>query len=129
MSRSARSAGYRAPSLDSEGFIHLSTRAQFVDTANRYYRGRTDLVLLEVDPAALPAGSLVYEASTNDLLFPHLYAALPVDAIIGVHTFQPADDGSFAAPASLAGSQRVPSETRQAGTYWPGWNGELTTIV
>jgi uncharacterized protein (DUF952 family) len=85
---------YRVPSLDSEGFIHLSTAAQYVLTANRYYRGRNDLVLLEVDETAL--GDLRYERSTNDELFPHLYDELPVHAVMCVHTFAPSADGSFA---------------------------------
>ena len=89
---------YRVPSLDSEGFIHLSTAAQYPATANRYYVGRTDLVLLEVDPAAL--GDLRYEKSTNDELFPHLYNDLPIAAVVRVHTFMPGADGTFAAVAA-----------------------------
>jgi uncharacterized protein (DUF952 family) len=97
----ARASGnYRAASLDAEGFIHLSTRAQFVATANRYYVGRNDLVLLEVDEAALE--DLRYELSTNDESFPHLYGALPVSAVLGTHMFLPSADGTFACPVSLA---------------------------
>lgn len=95
------SGTYRHPSLTTAGFIHLSTRAQFVATANRYYAGRTDLVLLEVDEAALPVDALRYEVSTNDEQFPHLYAALPVDSVIRVHTFLPGEHGQFAVPDTL----------------------------
>ncbi len=90
----AQSTGsYRVPSLDSEGFIHLSTRIQYSITANRYYRGRTDLVLLEVDETALV--DLRYEVSTNNELFPHLYGPLPVEAVIRVHMFAPDKNGDF----------------------------------
>ena len=92
---SARATGsYRVPSLDSEGFIHLSTSDQYIATANRYYRGRDDLVLLEVDPDGL--SDLRYEKSTNDELFPHLYSELPASAVVRVHMFVPTPDGSFA---------------------------------
>lgn len=84
---------YRVPSLDAEGFIHLSTRDQYVSTANRYYRDRTDLLLLEVDEDALD--DLRYERSTNDELFPHLYGALPVHAVVGVRPLLPGADGTF----------------------------------
>jgi uncharacterized protein (DUF952 family) len=84
---------YVVPSLEGEGFIHLSTKDQYPLTANRYYRGRTDLVLLEVDEAALV--DLRYEASTNNELFPHLYGPLPVSAVVCVHMFEPEVNGEF----------------------------------
>ena len=95
------SGTYVVPGLETEGFIHLSTRAQFVATANRYYVGRTDLVLLEVDDTALASKSLRYEVSTNNDRFPHLYSALPVGAVTRVHMFQPNADGVFGFPDAL----------------------------
>lgn len=52
---SVGAAGYRPASLGSEGFIHFSTPAQVVATANRFYQGRDDLLLVVVDPARLSA--------------------------------------------------------------------------
>ena len=94
------SGEYRVASLDSEGFIHLSTRLQFVATANRYYVGRHDLILLEVDESTL--GDLRYEVSTNDELFPHLYGTLAVSSVMRTHMFLSSDDGSFACPSTVA---------------------------
>ena len=94
------SGDYRAISLDSEGFIHLSTKSQFVATANRYYVARDDLLLLEVDETLLD--DLRYEASTNDELFPHLYGSIKVESVIRTHMFVPSVDGTFTLPASLA---------------------------
>jgi hypothetical protein len=45
-----------SPDLVAEGFIHSSERAQILETARRYYAGRTDLVLLEWDEDALIDG-------------------------------------------------------------------------
>ncbi len=71
----AQAAGeYRPASLDREGFIHLSTQAQWVGAANRFYRGRTDLLLLEVDADRLGA-EVRFEAADGDR-FPHLYGAM-----------------------------------------------------
>ena len=94
------SSEYRVPSLDAEGFIHLSTRAQFVATANRYYTGRSDLVLLEVDESTLE--DLRYEVSTNEELFPHLYGTLAVTSVIRTHIFLPSVEGTFVCPSTMA---------------------------
>ena len=57
-----RAAGaYRPASLAAEGFIHCSTYDQAAATANRYFAGRADLVLLCIDEARLTA-PLRYEA-------------------------------------------------------------------
>ncbi len=93
---------YRVPSLDAEGFIHLSTRAQFVATANRYYVGRRDLILLEIHEVSLSTRDLRYETSTNNDQFPHLYDTLSVASVIRTHIFLPSADGSFTCPATVA---------------------------
>jgi uncharacterized protein (DUF952 family) len=98
----ARSAGgYQADTLASEGFIHCSTLAQVLGPANAFYRGRTDLVLLVIEPAQLTA-QLVYEDSHgNGEHFPHLYGPLNIDAVTRVVPFPPGPDGHFALPAGV----------------------------
>jgi uncharacterized protein (DUF952 family) len=94
---------YSVSSLASEGFIHFSTRDQFLMTAGRYYVGVADLLLLEIDESLLEGDSLRFEASTNDELFPHYYASLPTSAVARVHTFAcRTSDGGFDLPATLA---------------------------
>ncbi len=84
---------YRAESLKSEGFIHFSRPDQAVDTANRYYAGRRDLLLLWVDPQELTA-DLRWESSHGDL-YPHLFGPLNFEAVLQVMPFIPEDDGVF----------------------------------
>lgn len=92
-----RRGEYRAGSLETEGFIHCSTPAQVVRTANRFYAGQTDLVLLEIDAERVPA-AVRYEAADGDW-FPHIYGPLPLDAVTQARAFSPAADGTFAAPS------------------------------
>ena len=92
--QNARTAGvYRADSLESEGFIHCSTPQQVLDTANRYYAGREDLLLLWIDPQRL-AADLRWEAAHGER-YPHLYGALNLDAVTGSTPLRPDPDGIF----------------------------------
>ena len=72
---------YRPDSLQTQGFVHLSTRAQVLATARRFFAGRTDLLLLHVDEAQL-AGALKYEEGEPGQLFPHFYGPLPLSAVV-----------------------------------------------
>lgn len=99
---------YRAPSLESEGFIHCSTIAQTAETANRFFRNQQDLVLLCIDENELeaevkyeaPAGGAVRDPRAASL-FPHLYGPLNVSAVIQVVAFPPRPDGSFELPPEI----------------------------
>ena len=73
---------YRSPSLEREGFIHLSTEAQWPGTRQRFYRDVPDLVLLVIDPARVD-GEVRFEDADGDA-YPHLYGALAVGAVVEV---------------------------------------------
>ena len=99
---------YRAPSLETEGFIHLSTVKQVLHVANAFYRGQTGLMLLVVDETRIssqvkweaPAGAPASGISQDDK-FPHVYGPLNLDAVVDVLDFNPDADGNFQLPASL----------------------------
>ena len=89
---------YRAPSLETEGFIHFSKPEQVLATANRFYRGQSGLVLLQIDPEQLSA-PLRYEEVADHGTFPHLYGPLNLAAVTQTYPFEPSSDGGFAMPA------------------------------
>ena len=64
-----------------DGFIHFSTAAQLPGTAAKHFAGLMDLILVAADAAALHA-DLKWEPSRDGQLFPHLYAALPLSAVL-----------------------------------------------
>ena len=64
-----------------DGFIHLSTGAQARRTAQLYFAGQDNLVLVAVDEASL-GDALKYEPSRDGDLFPHLYGSLPLTAVL-----------------------------------------------
>jgi RimJ/RimL family protein N-acetyltransferase len=92
--QAALAAGvYRAPSLESEGYIHCSRPAQVLRTANRYFPASLDLVLLWIDPSRLHS-ELRWEAADGEL-FPHIYGALELSALICAADFSPNPHGEF----------------------------------
>jgi glutathione S-transferase len=78
----------RGVTLEQEGFIHCSTRAQMEDTANRFYGDLEQLVVLTITPRLVPA-RLVFEAPAPgiDTLFPHLYGPIPIAAVVSAETW------------------------------------------
>ena len=77
----ANTATYKAASLHTEGFIHLSETHQVAGVLHRYYQNSPDRLLLHVDPDKL-AAELTYEPATNNELFPHLYGPIDRAAIV-----------------------------------------------
>ncbi len=71
-----------------DGFIHLSTRDQLAGTLERHFAGEAGLVVLEIAAERLSAG-LRWEPSRDGALFPHLYDALPLEAVVRTLTHPP----------------------------------------
>lgn len=86
-----------APVDLADGFVHFSTRDQVAETAARHFEGQTDLLLIAVDAASL-GDKLVYEPSRGGALFPHLYAALTLDAVIWERPLPLGADGKHIFP-------------------------------
>jgi release factor glutamine methyltransferase len=84
---------YKAESLASEGFIHLSRPDQILKVANAFYRDLPETILLWIDPLRLQA-ELRWEPTEADV-FPHLYGELNLDAVIAVRDLLPDPDGFF----------------------------------
>jgi uncharacterized protein (DUF952 family) len=78
-------------SLEEEGFIHCSFAEQVQRIKDLFYGGRADVVLLEIDPALVPAEIRIEQVGDNR--FPHIYGELTVDAVVHVSD-APADSES-----------------------------------
>ncbi len=75
-----------------DGFIHFSTADQARETAAKHFAGQDDLLLVAIDPAKL-RDALRFEPSRGGALFPHLYAALPMTAVIWVKPLPLGENG------------------------------------
>ena len=99
----ARRRGTYAPvSFKNEGFIHLSAHHQVLGTANRFYGGATDLLVLVVDEASL-GSALVWEEGEPGVDFPHLYRPLKIMEVTEVRRLRRGKDGAWSAVVSGSG--------------------------
>ena len=64
-----------------DGFIHLSTRDQVVESAARHRPGEQGLLLLAVNEREL-GNALRWETSRGGALFPHCYGPIPLAAVV-----------------------------------------------
>ena len=90
----AEAAGaFTGASVDrADGFIHFSTAEQAPETAAKWFAGRGDLTLAAVNTEAL-GDDLRWEPSRGGALFPHLYAALPMSAVVWSRPLPLGSDG------------------------------------
>jgi uncharacterized protein (DUF952 family) len=92
---------YRGPTLDTEGFIHCSTLAQLIKSANRFFANQKDLVIIIIDCDRVKP-EIRYEGETINNLFPHIYGALNMEAVVQGIDFACEEDGLFRLPSELA---------------------------
>jgi len=96
--RAVAAGRYTTGSLATQGFIHCSPREHLHVSATERARGRTDLVVLEIDETLLGEATVWEEGDPphpEGRLFPHVYDPIPVGAVVTVRELPPAPDGSF----------------------------------
>lgn len=91
---------YQDESLATAGFIHCSSFGQVAATAKRYYAGRTDLILLEIDESSLE-NTVKYEMAAIGELFPHVYGPIPVESVLRINPLILGPDGEYSWPVNL----------------------------
>lgn len=88
-------ADYVPTGLVTEGFVHLSRAEQVLDTAQRYYAGRTDLLLLTLERSALPSEIRHENLAGGTELFPHHYGVIPRSAVLRCEPLLLSESGFF----------------------------------
>ncbi|MFQ5563354.1 MAG: DUF952 domain-containing protein [Parvularculaceae bacterium] len=79
-----------------DGFLHLSTREQALETAAIHFSGRKNLLALEIPFEAIFAAVKFEPApGRGGVLFPHLYGSLAARHVARAIPLLENDDGSF----------------------------------
>jgi uncharacterized protein (DUF952 family) len=87
-----------SPADIADGYIHLSLGSQLAATLDKHFSGVADLVLAAVDLSRL-GDTVRWEPSRGGQLFPHIYGALTVDAVVSVAPLERTPDGLVKLPA------------------------------
>jgi len=86
-----------APIDKADGYIHMSTAVQAQETLEKHFAGQTGLALAAVDLGLL-GDAVKWEVSRGDALFPHIYADLPLSAVIAHAPISHDGDGNLILP-------------------------------
>jgi uncharacterized protein (DUF952 family) len=89
-------------SLADEGFIHCSFAEQVQAVADRFYRERADVIMLEIDADALRSPVKI-EPVPGGETFPHIYGPIIRDAVLRAVPVPLLEDGRLDVPAAMAG--------------------------
>ena len=90
---------FEGSSFDHEsGFIHCSSREQVGPTALRVFPDEPALVIAAIDADAL-GNTVRWEESTDGGLFPHVYGAVPREAVTAVYEVPGAAEVDKSLPA------------------------------
>ncbi|WP_225206194.1 DUF952 domain-containing protein [Novosphingobium huizhouense] len=93
-------AVFRGAPVDlADGFIHLSTEAQLAETVDKHFAGAEDLHIATVDLAVL-GDAVKWEPSRGGQLFPHVYADLPLSAVLAYAPLRRDESGAIVLPVA-----------------------------
>jgi uncharacterized protein (DUF952 family) len=88
-----------APVDLADGYIHLSTAEQLDETVAKHFAGQDDLHVAAVDLPVL-ADTVKWEVSRGGALFPHIYAPLPLSAVLAYGPLERDHDGRVKLPVA-----------------------------
>lgn len=88
-----------APIDIADGYIHLSTHAQLTETVDKHFAGQTGLWVASVDLEAL-GDAVKWEPSRGGELFPHVYATLPLSAVLAYGALERDEAGQVKLPVA-----------------------------
>jgi uncharacterized protein (DUF952 family) len=89
-----------APIDIEDGYIHLSTREQVRETAEKYFADIDPLILAMVDLVVL-GNAVKWEPSRGGALFPHVYGDMPMNAVSGNSRLRLQNNGTHDWPAGF----------------------------
>lgn len=89
---------YAPDRYTNDGFIHCSKDSQTTRVANARFKGRQDVILLEIDTEKV-LKKIVFEQTGSAIEpHPHIYGPLNKDAVLRIYKLTPDVNGFFSMP-------------------------------
>ena len=89
---------YEPASLKDEGFIHCSPLMKVEESANKFFNGKDELVVLCIDEKKIESKILWEDLCNSGINFPHIYGKLNKDAVVKSVRIESDDKGIFYIP-------------------------------
>jgi len=89
LDKAVKSGTYKCNSLATEGFIHCCLHNQLAGVVERYYANVDGLQVLKLDAQRLNCAPVYENTLGGQELFPHIYGAINMDAVISVDALEP----------------------------------------
>lgn len=86
---------YKPEQFGIDGFIHCSTETQILEVANRFYKGKENLILLKIDANLITAPIIFENLEGSKEQFPHIYGQLNTNCVVGLIELMTDDAGVF----------------------------------
>lgn len=88
-----------APIDLADGYIHLSSADQLDATVEKHFAGQSSLHIAAVDLAVL-GDAVRWEPARGGALFPHIYAPLPLNAVLAYGPLEHDEAGRIRPPVA-----------------------------
>jgi len=82
-----------------DGYVHLSAADQVTETVDKHFAGQSGLHVAAVDLMVL-GDAVKWEPSRGGALFPHIYAPLPLNAVLAYGPLEREADGAVRLPVA-----------------------------
>lgn len=90
------SENYYCPlTFNTEGFIHCSTKEKICESANKFFKGKSGILLLSIDENKVTAEIKWEDLYSFNYKFPHIYGKLNKDSVISITEIYSDTNGEF----------------------------------
>ena len=86
---------YLPETFAKEGFIHCSAADKVEESANRFFREKSEIVILCIDEDRVKADIIYEDLYNTGFEFPHIYGLLNLDSVVEAVIFKSEKNGEF----------------------------------